>query len=107
MASESTLIAPALSGKALRRAIRDKFAKFLNLDRYDVFIFGSEVGGRESSRSDIDVGVLGPEPVPGATLQQIREELQTLRTLRTFDVVDFSRVDQSFKAVALQHVEKL
>ena len=101
------VIVPALSGQALRQAIRQTLARFLNLDQYEVFIFGSEVGGSGNSRSDIDVGIQGPEPVPGATLQRIRGELETLRTLRPFDLVDFSGVDQAFKAVALHHVEKL
>ena len=107
MTSTPQVIVPALAGPPLRQAIRQTLARFLNLDQYEAFIFGSEVGGSGSSRSDIDIGIQGPDPVPGATLQRIREELETLRTLRVFDLVDFSCVDDAFKAVALRHVEKL
>ncbi len=98
---------PVLEGVALRRAIRQVMEEFLDLDRYDVFIFGSETAGLGTARSDIDVGVLGPEPVPNAVIQRIRERLEGLRTLRIFDLVDFSRADESFKAEALKHVERL
>ena len=96
-----------LSGVSLRDAIRGSLQKFLDPDRYQIFIFGSEALGVADRRSDIDIGILGSQPVPGAVMQQIREDLETLRTLRPFDVVDFSRVDESFKAEALEHAERL
>lgn len=99
--------APVLAGHALRAAVRQSVAKVLDLDRYDVFLFGSEATATAGSRSDIDVGVLGPAPVPGHILQRIRDELATLRTLRSFDLVDFSRVDDAFKGEALRHAERL
>ena len=80
---------------------------FLDSGRYQVFIFGSEAGSTGTSRSDIDVGILGPAPLPGATMERIRSELEKLRTLRVFDVVDFARVDKSFQDVAMQNVERL
>ena len=98
---------PALRGESLRRAIRETISKFLDLDSHQIFIFGSEAQTDRNDRSDIDVGILGPHPVPGSVMQRIREELERLRTLRAFDVVDFARADESFKAVALQNVERL
>jgi len=98
---------PALRGLALRTAIRTSVEKFLDLDRFQLFVFGSEAMGVADRRSDIDIGILGTEPVPGAIMQQIRDELETLRTLRVFDLVDFSRVDESFKAEALEHAERI
>jgi predicted nucleotidyltransferase len=98
---------PALSGEALHRAIRETLARFVDLNSYEIFIFGSEAGSDRSNRSDIDVGIRGPRPIPGAVMEQIRAELERLRTLRTFDVVDFAKVDDAFKAVALQYVQRL
>jgi hypothetical protein len=40
-------------------------------------------------------------------MQRIRDDLETLRTLRQFDVVDLTMVDESFKAEALKHAERL
>ncbi len=98
---------PALSGEDLRRAIREVLAELLDLNQYEVFIFGSEAGASGPSRSDVDIGIRGPAAVPGATMERIRAGLENLRTLRVFDVVDFSRVDDSFKSVALHNVERL
>ena len=98
---------PALTGKALRAAIRQSLQKFVDLEQHDVFIFGSEAAGVADRRSDIDVGIAGPQPLSGSVLQRIRDDLETLRTLRGFDVVDFSRVDDAFKTEALKHVERI
>ena len=98
---------PVLAGLSLRRAIRECVHKVLDLERYELFVFGSEASGVADRRSDIDIGILGPQPIPGAVMQHIREELETLRTLRAFDVVDFSSVDESLKAEALAHAERL
>lgn len=105
--SSDRQVRSALSGQALRAAIKEAVGKVLNPEQYEVFIFGSEATEARNPRSDIDVGILGEGPVPGAMLQQIRQELETLRTLRCFDVVDFTRVDESFKAEALRNVERL
>jgi predicted nucleotidyltransferase len=98
---------PALRGEALRRAIRDTIGQFVDLNCHQVFIFGSEATAACNDRSDIDIGILGPQPISGSVMQRMRDALEHLRTLRTFDLVDFSRVDESFKAVVLQNVERL
>src|SRR6266571_2305682 len=98
---------PVLAGNSLRAAIRESVQKFLDLHVYKLFIFGSEASGVADRHSDIDIGILGPQPVSGTVMQQVREDLERLRTLRPFDVVDFSRVDESFKAEALEHAEQL
>ena len=107
MKSEDAHSLPVLAGNSLRVAIRQSVQKFLDLEFYKLFMFGSEATGMADRCSDIDIGILGPEPVPGAVMQQIREDLEGLRTLRQFDVVDLSRVDESFKAEALEHAERL
>jgi len=98
---------PVLAGNSLRVAIRESVQKSLDLHIYKLFIFGSEASGVADRHSDIDIGILGPQPVSGTVMQQVREDLERLRTLRPFDVVDFSRVDESFKAEALEHAERL
>ena len=98
---------PVLADASLRRAIKGSVAKFLDLNRYQLFIFGSEASGVADRCSDIDIGILGPQPISGAVMQHIRQDLETLRTLRPFDVVDFSSVDESFKREALEHAERL
>jgi predicted nucleotidyltransferase len=67
---------------------------------YRVFLFGSRADGTAHERSDIDIGIEGPQPVPQATLASIQEELEEAPTLYTIDVVDFRRVSEKFRRVA-------
>ena len=99
--------APALSRSGLRVGIRGAVGKNLDLTRYRVFLFGSEASGTAAPGSDVDVGIWGPEPIAGAILARIQEELENLRTLRLFDVVDFARTDETFRSVALRGSEPL
>ena len=98
---------PPLSGNALRDAIRQAIGKYIDLQKYDVFIFGSEAAGTGSPRSDIDIGIRGPKVLEPHVVQRIRDELEKLRTLRVFDVVDFKAADPAFGQTALQRAEKL
>ena len=98
---------PALSPFGLRVGIRGAVGKYLDLTRYRVFLFGSEATGTAAPGSDVDVGIWGPEPIAGAILARIQEELESLRTLRLFDVVDFARADETFRSVALRGSEPL
>ena len=98
---------PVLSGPSLRQAIRESVRRHLDLNTYQVFVFGSESSGVADRRSDIDIGILGPRSVPGVIMQRIRAELDGLRTLRPFDVVDLTSVEESFKAHALEHADRL
>ena|SRR5436309_2415754 len=91
----------------LQRAIREAVGKYLDLSTYELFIFGSETAGTATPQSDIDIGIRGPHPVSKATIQRIRDELETLRTLRVFDIVDLSAVDPSFVQIALRTAEKI
>lgn len=96
-----------LRGSALRLAIREAIARHLDLETYEIFIFGSEALGDATQQSDIDVGVRGPRPIGKAKLARIREELEKLPTLRMFDVVDFTAADPTFAIVALERIEKI
>jgi predicted nucleotidyltransferase len=97
-----------LAGARLRhQAIRDVVRRQLDDARYELFLFGSEASGVADRRSDLDVGILGPQPVPGATMQLMRDALDRLRTLRSIDLVDLRSVDEGFSVKALEHAERL
>jgi len=92
------------------RAIRDpvdaaKFAasvirRHLPDPAYRIFLFGSRATGSAGKRSDIDIGIEGPAPVPRAALAAINDELEEAPTLYTIDIVDFERVSENFRLVA-------
>jgi len=67
---------------------------------YRVFLYGSWVSGGARPRSDIDIGIVGPEPVEPGAMQQIREACDALPSLYTVEIVDFARVTAAFRAEA-------
>jgi len=69
---------------------------------YRAFLFGSRARGDATGRSDWDIGILGPEEVPGYIIQRIHAELEELPTLHRFDVVDLLSTSESFRRCALE-----
>ena len=73
----------------------------------EVRVFGSRVTGKGNDRSDIDVGIEGPEEIPSRIIIPIKEEIEALPTLYKIDVVDFSRISEGFRKVAQHKIEAL
>jgi predicted nucleotidyltransferase len=71
---------------------------------YRVFLFGSRATGTARDRSDIDIGIEGPAPVPRAALAAIEDEIDEAPTLYTVEIVDFARVSKSFRQVARERI---
>ena len=71
---------------------------------YKVFLFGSRATGKAHERSDIDLGIEGPAPLPYEILSNILEDIEETPTLYSIDVVDFARVPEKFKQVARERV---
>ncbi len=93
--------------ETLSKTILDVLSKHIELSAYRVFFFGSRVSGTHSPQSDIDLGIEGKSPVPGATMTRIREDLEDLPFLYTIDLVDFTQVSEEFRQIALQHIHPL
>lgn len=91
----------------LKKEVLAILNRHLDLGKYRVFFFGSRVSGRGTDRSDIDIGIEGPEPVPAGTLMEIEEELGELPTLYKVEIVDFRRVAPRFREVALEKTESI
>lgn len=81
--------------------------KHLDLQKYRVFVFGSRASGRATNTSDIDIGILGPKPIPKIILGQIKDEVEELPILYKIDVVDFNSASKKFADIALQYYEQL
>jgi uncharacterized protein len=71
---------------------------------YRIFLFGSRATGSAAERSDIDIGIEGPAPVPRSARAAIRDELEEAPTLYTIEVVDFACVPEKFRRVAQQRI---
>lgn len=90
-----------------RRMCAEIVRRHLPDPEYKIFLFGSRARGTAHDRSDIDIGVEGPAPVPHEILADIAAELEEAPTLYSMDLVDFKRVPEEFRAVALQHVTEI
>ena len=88
-----------------KRVFLEIVGRHLDVNRYRVFCFGSRVMPEGHDRSDIDIGIDGPEPIPAGAWLAIQEELERLPVLYPIDVVDFQRVSPMFRQVALQSSE--
>ena len=77
----------------------------MDLKKYKVFFFGSRVSGKRSERSDIDIGIEGPKPIPLEILTEIKSKVDELPTLYRIDIVDFKSVEKDFYRVAKQNFE--
>lgn len=89
----------------LKNEILELVGRYLDLNSYRIFFFGSRVEGKGNERSDIDVGIEGAEEVPYEIMARIRDDIENLPTLYKIEIVDFKKVSADFREVALQHVE--
>lgn len=81
----------------LARALRGRLPQ-----GYGAVLFGSRATGRAGLASDWDVGLTGPAPLPGHVVEEVREALEELPTLHSFDVVDLATTSDEFRALALE-----
>ena len=89
----------------LKKEIRDIMGKYLDLNKYKIFFFGSRVSGGGGERSDIDIGIEGPGEVPLEIIGRMKSDAANLPTLYKIDIIDFTSADASFRDVAKQHIE--
>jgi predicted nucleotidyltransferase len=75
------------------------------LDQYAVFVFGSRAGTTYKEYSDLDVGVYGTEKISQDILYKVRELLDASTIPYKVDIVDFNRVSNEFKEIALKKIQ--
>ncbi|TSC84194.1 MAG: DNA polymerase, beta-like region [Microgenomates group bacterium Gr01-1014_16] len=82
--------------------IRSIIRKHLPDPAYKIFVFGSRAEGDKHRKfSDVDIGILGPTPVPIMMFFDIEDSLENSDIPYIADLVDFSKVSNTFKQVAL------
>ncbi len=77
-------------------------ARHLDPRRHRAWIIGSEATGHALPGSDVDLALEGPTPIDLGALARLRDELERLPSLRSFDLVDLRRVTERFANEALQ-----
>lgn len=91
----------------LKKEILKIIAKYLDLGRLKVFFFGSRMTGKGNERSDIDIGLEGPEEIPYEIMARLKEDIDNLPTLYKIEIVDFKKVSPDFREVALRQIEAI
>lgn len=91
----------------LKKEIKAIISKYLDINHYKIFFFGSRVNGKSNERSDIDIGIEGKNPVPIEILARIKSDLEDLPVLYKFDIVDLKSTTESFKKFALEKTEQI
>jgi predicted nucleotidyltransferase len=74
--------------------IADIVRLFSNPD--NIILFGSRAHGLDRERSDIDIAVID-DAVTDRQMRQIREAIESIRTLYKIDIVWLNRVDEEFR----------
>ena len=97
----------AMLNTDLKQKIVSAVQSHLSLPHYKIFLFGSRARGRTVPQSDIDIGIEAPQEIPAGDLLNIQEAMSDLPIMQKVDVVDFSRVDHSFRSIAQKNIEVL
>ncbi|MBA4386258.1 MAG: nucleotidyltransferase domain-containing protein [Anaerolinea sp.] len=74
---------------------------------YKTFIFGSRATNTNRKYSDIDLGIMGPSPLPSKAYISIDQDFQESDLPYKVDLVDFSNVTEKFKQVSLSSIINL
>jgi len=90
-----------LTDEEILKAIPKIVKKYLPDAR--VILYGSRARGDYKPNSDFDIAVDNKgRAVEPATIYLIREELDNLPTLKSFDVVDLNSVSEEFRKLILK-----
>lgn len=79
--------------------------RHINDASYQLYLFGSWAKGAAYPESDIDLAILGPQPLAPALLRRIKEDIAALPTLRRVDIVDLRAAGESFRKNVLAHAK--
>lgn len=71
-----------------------------DLEGYRVILFGSRARGQAKARSDFDIGVVGPTPLPLDIFYSLAERFESMRSLYSIDWVDLRRTNEAFRQSA-------
>lgn len=74
---------------------------------FKAYLFGSQVGREELIKADIDIAVEASSPIAWSQMAELKEALEELPCLYSFDLIDLSAVENTFKQMALQKAERL
>lgn len=89
------------------KTLKSIVSSYLPDNSYYAFLFGSRVTKNNRPFSDIDLGILGPKPLPTKNYANLVQALEDSDIPYRTDVVDFTFVSDKFKKQALVKIFKL
>ena len=107
--SDNSIIlnARATQIESLLEDILGVLRRHLQRGRFRVFLYGSWASLSARPTSDVDIAIMGTEPVRDTIFMKIRQELENLSKLRSIDIVDLNKADREFREAVLQASEEL
>lgn len=75
------------------------------LDKYAIFLFGSRAAGNAHKMSDIDVGIIGHQPLDVVLKLNLEEALDESIVPYRIDIIDFFHTDKLFRKEALSKIQ--
>ncbi len=74
-------------------------------DAFAIFLFGSRAVRNAKPLSNIDIGILGTEPLPMIVKAHLDADLEESIVPFKIDLIDFYQVDKDFKKEALRKIQ--
>lgn len=74
-----------------------------HLPDYEVWAFGSRVKGTAKPYSDLDLVIASEQPVPIATMAELRDALVESDLTIKVDVVDWATTSRQFREIILEN----
>lgn len=87
--------------------IKDILDKHLAGISFRAFVFGSQANCIKLKRADIDIGIIPEFTISDFRFAGIYADIENLPMLYSVDLVDFGKVEDSFRTVALKNIEIL
>jgi uncharacterized protein len=84
------------------RDLKSLIIEFFKEENVIIILFGSRARGDYSRVSDIDIGILPKNSLDRKKLVLLKEKIDNLNFPYTVDVVDLSKVSESFREKALR-----
>lgn len=70
-------------------------------------VFGSRITGTFKPYSDLDIALVGPEPIAPAAMDRLREDFQQSDLPFRVDLIDWQAISREFRAVIEKKYEGL
>jgi hypothetical protein len=86
------------------KMLKQIILSIIDKEKVMVFLFGSRVSGRHSAGADADIGLLSDYKLSANLYHNLRNAIDESIIPWQVDIVDFNRVDASFKAEALKDI---